>query len=386
MTDGPAAGYRALLRDGTLESDPAQRRAAEALERLYRRLREDPSGAGAPGWRRRLGLAPAPAPPPRNLWLHGGVGRGKTMLMDLFHTHVAAAGGLAARRAHFHAFMTDTHARIHARRRRGRAGADPVPPLAAALAREARLLCFDEFEVRDVADAMILARLFGRLLDSGMVVVATSNRAPRELYPGGLQRDRLLPFIALVEARFDVLHLDGATDYRLRGLRRAPVYFTPLGPAAERALDETFARLAGGAQAVPETLHVAGRAVRVPAANGGIARFGFDDLCAVPLGAADYLAVAARFHTVLVAGVPAMAPEHRNEARRFANLVDILYDRNVKLIASAAAAPDALYPAGAGAFEFRRTASRLIEMQTPGYLSRPHATSSLSGRGARCPV
>ena len=375
---GPLAAYRGLVAEGAFAPDAAQARAAEALDGLYARLRAGPeSGGAARHFARRLGLAPEPAPP-RSLWLHGAVGRGKTALMDLFHARARTLPGVAARRAHFHAFMADAHARIHDWRTRERArgfpaGADPIPPLAAALTTEAGLLCFDEFEVRDVADAAILGRLFAALLDSGVVVVATSNRAPRELYPGGLQRELILPFIALVEERFDIAHLDGATDWRLRGLRRMPVYFSPLGAAAERALDDAFARLAGDAQAVAEVLRVNGRDVAIPAANGGIARFAFDDLCARPLGAADYLSIAARFHTVLVSGVPQMPPEKRNEARRFAHLVDIFYDRRVKLVASADAPPDALYPRGDGAFEFARTASRLVEMQTPDYLSLAHA-------------
>ena len=382
---GPLAAWRALVAEGAFAPDAAQRRAADALDRLHARLRAR-SGRGGAARRfadriadriaDRVGLAPRPDPS-RSLWLHGEVGRGKTALMDQFHACAGALPGVAARRVHFHAFMTDAHARIHDWRTRERArgfpdGADPVPPLAAALAAEAGLLCFDEFEVRDVADAAVLGRLFAALLERGVIVVATSNRAPRDLYPGGLRRDLILPFVALVDERFDVLHLNGETDWRLRGLRRMPVYFTPLGDAAERALDDAFVRLAGGAQAVAETLRVGGRDLAVPAANGGIARFGFGDLCARPLGAADYLAVAARFHTVFVSGVPAMAPEKRNEARRFAHLVDILYDRRVKLVASADAAPEALYPRGDGAFEFRRTASRLVEMQTPAYLALPH--------------
>ena len=320
---GPLAAWRALVAEGAFAPDAAQRRAAGALDRLHARLRaRSGRGGAARRFADRIGLAPRPDPP-RSLWLHGEVGRGKTALMDLFHACAGALPGVAARRVHFHAFMTDAHARIHAWRTRERArgfpdGADPIPPLAAALAAEAGLLCFDEFEVRDVADAAVLGRLFAALLERGVIVVATSNRAPRDLYPGGLRRDLILPFVALVEERFDVLHLDGETDWRLRGLRRMPVYFTPLG-------------------------------------------------------AADYLAVAARFHTVFVSGVPAMAPEKRNEARRFAHLVDILYDRRVKLVASADAAPEALYPRGDGAFEFRRTASRLVEMQTPAYLALPHA-------------
>lgn len=369
MTRGPLSAYRALRGAGTIEPDAAQARAAEALEGLYRALAARRAQRRWPFRFRR-----APEAPPRSLYLHGGVGRGKTMLMDLFHAAAAAGSGSApARRTHFHAFMADVHARLHAWRKAGGGRADPVPPLAAALAREARLLCFDEFEVRDIADAMILSRLFKALLDAGTVVVSTSNRAPQALYADGLQRDRFLPFIALVEDRFDVLHLDGPVDWRLRGMARSPVWFAPLGPTTERALNEAFARLVGGAEIVREILRVQGHDVVVPAANGTVARFSFADLYAQPLGAADYLAIAARYRTVFVAGIPKLAPEDRNEARRFAVSIDIFYDRGVKLIASADAEPEALYPAGTGAFEFRRAASRLAEMRAPAYLARPAA-------------
>ncbi len=244
--------------------------------------------------------------------------------------------------------------------------------MAAVIANEATLLCFDEFQVTDVADAMILGRLFEHLLGLGVVIVATSNTPPDRLYEAGLNRQLFLPFIALIKARLEVLNLDGDTDYRLQRMAGVKVYITPLGPDADRAMDEGWRKLTDGDRGEPMELAVLGRKVTVPRAAAGVARFSFDDLCAQPLGAADYLAIAHAFRTVLIDHIAVMGPEHRNEARRFGLLIDTLYDEGVKLICSAEAAPQALYTDGDGVDAFRRTASRLAEMQSTDYLNRGH--------------
>jgi cell division protein ZapE len=259
---------------------------------------------------------------------------------------------------------------------------DPIVPVARAIAKETRLLCFDEFQVSDVADAMILGRLFEQFFELGMVIVATSNTAPERLYAGGLNRQLFLPFIDIIQARMEIVSLNGPTDYRLQALKQLAVYLTPLSPEAETQMDAAWAKLAGGAGA-PMALTVLGRKLEVPRAGQGIgqgvARFSFDDLCARPLGAADYLAIAQNFHTLFVDRIPVMDESMRNEARRFTLLIDTLYDEGVKLVCSAAAPPDGLYPAGSGADGFRRTASRLVEMQSEAYLAKGH------GRRAVCP-
>jgi cell division protein ZapE len=263
------------------------------------------------------------------------------------------------------------------------AGADPIAPVAAELAREASLLCFDEFSVRDIADAMILSRLFTALLAAGVVVVATSNVAPDELYKDGLNRALFLPFIALIEERLDVVELDARTDYRLEKLKRAPVYYTPIGPKADAALDAAFLALTGHKRGEPARIELLGRKLDVPQAIDGVARFDFDALCRNPLGAADYLKLAQRFHTLIVNRIPALAASERNEAKRFIILIDALYDMRVKLIASAAGEPETLYSGadGAEAFEFARTASRLHEMRSVDYLALPHGRESGSQAG-----
>jgi cell division protein ZapE len=296
------------------------------------------------------------------------------MLMDMFFD---AAEAPRKRRAHFHAFMADVHARLNqwrqARKRGEVAGDDPIAPVASDLARETPLLCFDEFSVRDIADAMILSRLFTAFFAAGIVVVATSNVAPDDLYKDGLNRALFLPFIALIKERLEVIRLDARTDYRLEKLQRGPVYYTPLGPKADTALDAAFLTLTGHERGEPTQIELLGRHLDVPQAIDGIARFDFDALCRRPLGAADYLTLAQRFHTLVLDHIPVIAPGERNEAKRFVILIDALYDMRVKLIASAAGEPETLYSAdGAEAFEFARAASRLHEMRSAEYLALPH--------------
>ena len=304
--------------------------------------------------------------------------------MDLFF---AAAPVEPKRRVHFHAFLADAHMRIHHWRQKRRlgevSGDDPIAPVAQALAAEASLLCFDEFAVRDIADAMLLGRLFSGLFEAGIVVVATSNVAPDDLYREGLNRALFLPFIKLLDEKVDVFELKARTDYRLEKLIRAPVYYSPVDARAARALDAAFLDLTGARQGEPLEIALLGRSLRVPQAVDGVARFTFDELCRRPLAAADYLALAARFHTLIVDDVPRLAAEERDAARRFITLVDALYDAKVKLIASAAAEPDQLYQAAEGseAFEYARAASRLIEMRSADYLAEPHGVRARNFEG-----
>jgi cell division protein ZapE len=354
--------YRGALASGALKPDVAQRAAAEKLNSLARLLAR-PNGFSF--FRKRS--------VPRGLYLWGDVGRGKSMLMDLFFEEAAVA---PKRRVHFNAFMADVHARLHVER--AKAGAsDPILAVAAALAGEARLLCFDEFQVTDVADAMILGRLFAQLLDLGTVIVATSNVAPDRLYEGGLNRQLFLPFIALIQERLEVAELNGPTDYRLHRLSGHPVYLTPLSPQTDAAMDAAWRRLTDCARGEPARLTVFGRSLVVPQAARGVARFFFADLCENPLAAADYLEIARNFHSLLIDHIPILSAGERDAARRFVLLIDTLYDQNVKLIASAEAAPYLLYTDGDGADAFRRTASRLVEMQSEDYLRHGHGISRL---------
>ena len=371
MSDNPLAAYRALVRDGTLERDPAQELTAEKLNLLHRRLKTyRPPEPGDGGLLSRLGFGPgAPAAAPQGLYLVGGVGRGKSMIMDLFFD---TAPLLRKRRVHFHAFMIEVHERLNAIR--GLGGDDPIPPVARGFAKEAWLLCFDEFQVNDPVDALILDRLFSTLFERGVVVVATSNVAPRDLYKGGLNRDRFLPFLELIEERLDVMELDAGIDYRRGRLESMEVYFTPLGEAAAAALDAAYLKLTGNDPGEPGEIVLRGRSIPVPTAAAGVARFAFADLCETPLGAADYIAIAELYHTLVLSDVPRLTPEMRNEATRFVTLIDALYEHKVNLLCAADGAPDELYPAGDGSFAFARTVSRLHEMQSVDYMYAPHLT------------
>jgi cell division protein ZapE len=353
--------YEQRLRLGVIEPDEAQREAAQRLDRLAFEIA---------AWRRtsRTGLLASllrqRATPPKGVYLHGAVGRGKTMLMDLFFDVVDFS---PKRRLHFHEFMGEVHDRIQ----RGRAttDGDPIPFVAGEIVAEAGLLCFDELTITDIADAMILARLFKALFERELVVVATSNAAPDRLYWNGLNRQLFLPFVGLVHDNMDVVKLTAAKDFRLEKLAGRPLYFVPLGAAAAAGLEDHWARLTGNHPGAPATVEVKGRQVAVPMASMGVARFSFADLCEKPLGALDYLHIARAFHTIILEGVPVLTPERRNEARRLIHLIDTLYDNHNTLIVSAEAEPDRLYPDGDGAGLFERTASRLIEMRSEAYLA-----------------
>jgi cell division protein ZapE len=363
---GPLARYRFGVENGRIKPDSLQEQVATKLEALHDSLAGYQPSPDPLSWRSLLRLD-RKRPNPRGLYIHGSVGRGKSMLMDLFF---AGAPVDHKRRVHFHAFMAEIHQRLHHFRQvtKGKS-ADPLVQVAAEVASQTWLLCFDEFVVNDIADAMILGRLFQTLFDQGVIVVATSNFAPKDLYKDGLQRDRFEPFIAEIESRLDVVALDGPRDYRLARLAGRPVYYAPLGPAAAQALDQAWNDLTGDMPGEPDAVTVAGRSVPVPRAAGDVARFSFADLCERPLGASDYLALAKRYRTLLIDDVPLLVPARHNEARRFITLIDALYEAKARLFLSAAAEPDQLYAAGRGAFEFTRTASRLAEMQSASYLA-----------------
>ena len=369
MTGGPQRRYEALIAEGALDSDPAQADAVERLQQLHNALGNHQ--------RRRRGWFQKASSPPQGLYLWGSVGRGKTLLMDLFFNNTEVT---ARRRNHFHEFMAGIHERIGAwrslpeQRKRQHKGYnrknpdDPMRPVARDIGQTAQLLCLDEFQVSDIADAMILGRLFEALFEEGVVIVATSNRPPADLYKDGLNRQLFLPFIDLLTSKLDVLELRASKDYRLAKLEGAPVYYQPLGPEADRAMDAAWEKLICGARERAEEITVKKRIIPAPRTARGAARFEFEDLCGKPLGASDYLAIVRHYDTIFLDHIPVMGPESRNEAKRFVTLIDAIYDSRTKFVCSADGEPDALYPAGDGAFEFERTASRLIEMRSEVYL------------------
>ncbi len=371
MADENTHPYRALLAAGGIEPDPFQQQVAEKLHSLHLELADYAPHKQPAAWKGRLGLGPSRPEPPRGIYLFGGVGRGKTMLMDVFFDNAVVE---EKKQVHFHAFMLDVHSRLSRFRQGEKAGkgpvaADPIAALAKVIAERAWLLCFDEFHVTNIADAMILGRLFEALFDLGVVVVTTSNRPPRDLYKDGLHRERFQPFIDLLEERLDVLELDGGVDYRLELMRGANLYITPATLENRHKLECYFRSLTKGVDAQPDQFTVQGRDIEIPLVADGVAFSTFRDLCEMPLGAADYLSIAARYHTLVLAGIPRLGVNNHNEAKRFATLIDALYEQKVNLICSAADQPDRLYPEGAGAFEFQRTASRLVEMQSEEYKS-----------------
>ena len=368
MTAPVRAAYERLVRAGELKPDPAQERSVAALDRLARSF--DNGGLLS----RLLGQSNEAV---AGVYLWGGVGRGKSMLMDLAFAHIDIA---PKRRVHFSEFMLEIHSRL--RKARESEEGDPIEPVAEAIAAEAKLLCFDEMQVTNPADAMILSRLFGKLLAEGVKVVTTSNRRPRDLYKDGLNRELFIPFIELIEKRMLVVPVDGPTDYRLDRLEGVEVWHVPNAPEATAALAQAFFQLTDypvedRARVPAEELDVGGgRTLHVPKSLKGVAVFSFKRLCGEARGAADYLAIARHYHTVIIVGIPVMTRDMRNEAARFVTLIDALYEHKVKLLAAADAEPDGLYPDGDGSFEFQRTVSRLEEMKSAEYLAEGHGTAA----------
>ena len=381
-SDAFRAQYQALINSGAIEADPAQVEVADALASLERRL-----STYKPFRKQGLfgRLFADKEEPPRGLYVHGEVGRGKTMLMDLFFQHCPVT---TKRRAHVHEFMADVHERIYGFRQsiaRGQiADGDVIGLTAQSIFDEAWLLCFDEFHVTDIADAMILGRLFTRLFDLGTVVVATSNVAPADLYKGGLNRALFLPFIAQISGHMDVLRLDARTDFRLEKLAGIKMWLVPAGREADAALDQAWIKLTGNAVGRPRDIAIKGRILRVPCSAQGVARFFFSELCEQPLAASDYLRLAHDYHTIMIDRIPVMDQSQRNAAKRFITLIDALYDNAVKVMASADADPMSLYVATDGheANEFKRTSSRLIEMSSESYLALPHGHKDSAASGS----
>lgn len=372
-----SAVLSARIDSGALRHDPAQVEAAKAMDALLARLSERP---------RRSWLGWSNAEAVTGLYLWGGVGRGKSMLMDIFFELAPVED---KSRIHFHAFMIDVHERIARWRNMSKSerkddpsfarrdGDDPITPVARQIAAKANLLCFDEFHVTDITDAMILSRLFESLFEQGITVLATSNRHPDQLYKNGLNRQLFLPFIELLKSKMDVMEFPGETDHRLKQITAAPTYYTPLGPDTDKKIEQVWQRLIGGAEPKPTSLTVKGRKLELRRTAAGVARASFARLCDRALGAEDYLRLSQSFQTVIIENIPQMGPEERNQAKRFVTLIDALYETRTKLIASAEVEPSQLYIDGDGSFEFERTVSRLIEMQSKAYLGERRIFTAL---------
>ncbi|MEE9272234.1 MAG: cell division protein ZapE [Robiginitomaculum sp.] len=365
------AYLNAKINANVLRQDDMQFKAAQALDKRLSTLKS---------YTPKRTLFSGSNAPPKGLYLWGNVGRGKSMLMDVFYEELKVQ---KKQRVHFHAFMQDVHKRIAAWRKLDNkarkkqpnyirsAGDDPIAPTAKAIADRAHVLCFDEFQVTDITDAMIISRLFSALLGRGVVIIATSNRPPKDLYKDGLNRKLFLPFIKLLKEKLEIFNFAGNEDHRLRKLKRAPVYYYPLDSDADKGIEAAWQRLIRPVKPAITTLNVQGRTLNIQSASG-IARSNFNKLCAAALGPADYLAIAQMFGTLILENVPILSPDKRNEAKRFVTLIDALYESRTKLILSAASAPGNLYQNGDGRFEFARTASRLMEMQSVDYLGASH--------------
>jgi len=372
----PKSAYEALISGGDIHDDPAQRQAIDCLQALNDELALYGQQMGKTGWRARLTFRNNKREVPRGIYMWGGVGRGKTMLMDLFYDHSNVDD---RKHVHFHAFMQEVHRRLHSFREAQKAGkvpksSDPIEALSKVITGQAWLLCFDEFHVTDIGDAMILGRLFEALFEQGVVVVTTSNRHPSDLYKDGLQRERFLPFIDLFMTKMKVIELASDTDYRLERLRQINIYLTPAGEESNARLQEDFRTLTVGIEPHVRSLNVNGHEICIPQAAEGVGFCSFAELCEKPFGAGDYLEIAQCFQTLILSGIPKLGPERRDVAKRFVTLIDALYDYKVKLICSADVPATELYTEGDGAFEFERTASRLLEMQSPKYLALEHGT------------